>query len=683
MKIIKSHKHLINKEISWLYFNHRVLQEAQDPTVPLLERLRFLGIYSNNLDEFFRVRVATLKRLSEMDDKLFPAYEKPAHILKKVSTMTSEFQLEFEATYKKIVEELKTEHIYLVNEKELNEKDKEFVKQFYKKELADNLYPLMISKTEIFPELRDARIYLAIKLFNTENLNKKEYALIEIPTKFMSRFIVLPTKGEDTRIILLDDVIRFCLPKIFKSLDYDGFEAYTFKITRDAEMEYEYDFGDSLLEKVIKGLKTRKSGSPVRFVYDSKMATDLNRFLLKKLNYKKTDTIIAGGKYHNFKDFVKFPTVGRKELVFEPFLSMQKARIEEASSVIMSCQTQDRFLHYPYFSFSQYLQLLQEAAIDPNVKSIKITLYRIAEYSKVTNTLINAARNGKAVTAVIELRARFDEEHNIEWANRLKEAGVKVLFGVEGLKIHSKLTLIKMKKGKTLACISTGNFHEGNASVYTDFTLMTTDRKITNEVEQVFEFIRMPFQNLNLNHLLVSPQEMRKKLNTLIQTEINNAKKGLPAYIHCKINHITDPKIIHKLYEAAELGVEVKLIVRGMCALTHPKETKDGLEVISIVDRYLEHSRIFIFCNKGDEKYYISSADWMPRNLDHRIEVAVPIYDKSVQEELKRIVDYALKDNVKARIVDGTGKNKFKCNNEEPFRSQFELYKTYKKANEL
>lgn len=383
----------------------------------------------------------------------------------------------------------------------------------------------MISKTEIFPELRDARIYLAIKLFNSETPNKKEYALIEIPSKFMSRFIVLPQKGKDTRIILLDDVIRFCLPKIFKSLSYNSFEAYTFKITRDAEMEYEYDFGESLLDKVIKGLKNRRYGNPVRFVYDSQMSADLNSFLLKKLNYKKTDTIIAGGRYHNFKDFVNFPTAGRKDLVYEPLPSLQKESIEESSSVIKSCQTQDRFLHYPYFSFSQYLQLLQEAAINPNVKSIKITLYRVAEFSKVTNTLINAARNGKAITAVIELRARFDEEHNIEWANRLKEAGVKVIFGVEGLKVHSKLTVIKMKKGKTLVCISTGNFHEGNASVYTDFTLMTTDRKITSEVEQVFDFIKMPFQNLTLNHLLVSPQEMRKKLNTLIQTEINNVKK--------------------------------------------------------------------------------------------------------------------------------------------------------------
>ena len=683
MRVLKTHKNLINKEISWIYFNHRVLQESQDSTVPLLERLRFLGIYSNNLDEFFRVRVATLKRLSEMDNKLFPAHEKPIQILKQLTQMTSKLQLEFEATYDQIVEELKTENIFIVNEKKLSKEQADFVIKFYKNKLIDYITPLMISKTPTFPELVDARINLGVKLYCKDNPKKKEFALIEIPTDDFSRFLVLPSKNGEHSIILLDDVIRLCLPRIFKSLEYDSFEAYTFKITRDAEMDTEYDFGESLLDKVVKGVKNRRLGSPVRFIHDSEMAIDLKKFLLKKLNYKRTDTIIAGGRYHNFKDFVKFPSVGRRDLVYEAIPALKKLRIDNENSVIKSCQAQDCFLHYPYFGFSQYLQLLQEAAIDPNVKSIKITIYRIAENSKVTRALINAARNGKNVTAIIELRARFDEEHNIEWANKLKEAGVKVVFGVEGLKIHSKLTLIKMKKGKTLACISTGNFHEGNAAVYTDFTLMTTDRKITTEVDRVFSFINTPFQHLKLNHLLVSPQEMRKKINLMIQAEINNAKKGLPAYIHCKINHITDPKLINKLYEAASAGVKVKLIVRGMCSMTIPKYTNGNLEIIGIVDRFLEHSRILIFCNNNQEKYYISSADWMPRNLDHRIEVAVPIYDEKIQKELKQIVDFALQDNVKARIVDGTGENKLKRTSDPSFRSQYELHKVYKAANIL
>lgn len=682
-KSIKRDKHFISKEISWLYFNHRVLQESANPNVPLLERLRFLGIYSSNQDEFFRVRVAGLRRLSEVDTKLFPAFEKPDVILKKVAQITSKYQVEFEAIFEEIVSELKKENIFLVNETELTAEQTEFLTEFFNNKLVDALTPLMISRTEEFPELTDARIYLAIKLYNNSKHKHKEFALIEVPSSDFPRFIVLPSTSEETKIILLDDVIRLCLPHIFHSLNYEDYEAYTIKITRDAEMENEYDFGDSLLHKVSKGVKNRRLGIPVRFVYDSQMPHDLRKFILNGLNYKKTDTTIPGGQYHNFKDFVNFPSVGKKELVYKPMPALKKQRIEAYRSVIKATEEQDLFLHYPFFGFSQYVQLLREASIDPEVRSIKITLYRVANNSKVTRALINAARNGKSVTAVVEVRARFDEEHNIKWANRMQEAGVKVVFGVEGLKIHSKLTLIKKKNGRGIAAISTGNFHEGNAAVYTDFTLFTSNRKIITEVEGVFDFIDMPFQNKHFTHLLVSPQEMRKKLFALIQTEINNVKKGLPAFIHCKINHITDPDIIQKIYEAAKLGVEIKLIVRGMCAMKPHQNLSSKLEITSIVDRYLEHSRILIFCNSNEPKYYLTSADWMTRNLDHRIEVAVPVYDSAIQQELRRVMDFALRDNVKARIVDGSGDNRFKtCDNETPFRSQYELYEAYREEME-
>jgi len=678
MKKDKKLKPVVNREISWLYFNHRVLQESANPSVPLLERLRFLGIYSNNMDEFFRVRVAGLRRLDMVESKLFAHYDKPEVVLKKISKMTASFQTQFEAIFNDIVDHLKEEQIHLVNETVLYEEQKDYLYTFFNAKLIDSVTPLMISRSESFPALTDARIYLAVKLYSSDKPKHKEYALIEIPTSDFSRFIVLPTSNDNINIILLDDVLRLSLPDIFHNLPYDSFEAYTFKITRDAEMDSEFDIGDSLIEKVVKGVRNRRLGSPVRFVYDANMPKDMLKFILTKLHYKKSDTIIPGGRYHNFKDFMNFPSVGKEHLIYPVLTPLKKKRIDTATSVINATEEQDLFLHYPYFGFSHYVQLLREAAIDPDVRSIKITLYRVANNSKVTRALINAARNGKAVTAVVEVRARFDEEHNIKWANTMQEAGVKVQFGVEGLKIHSKLTLIKKKNGKGIAVISTGNFHEGNAAVYTDFTLFTADKKILTEVEEVFNFIDHPFQSKRFLHLMVSPQEMRKKLVMLIQNEINFAKKGLPAFIHCKINHITDTDIIRRLYDAAKYGVKVKLIVRGMCTMIPPEEVQHNMEIVSIVDRFLEHSRIMIFCNNERPKYYITSADWMNRNLDTRIEVAVPIYDEIIQQELNKIISFALKDNVKARIVDGSGKNEFKVDDNPPFRSQYELYENYR-----
>ena len=674
----------INREISWLYFNDRVLQESANPKVPLIERFKFLGIFSNNLDEFFRVRVATLQRMSEM--KINPGLnkDKPEVILKKISKMTSSLQAVMESNFQQIKEQLKAEKIFIIEESELNDEQKAFVTSYYDKHLEDAITPVMLSGSgKTFPEMQDARIYFFVKLKNSLKPADKKYALIEMPGTEYSRFLVLPRVDDNKYVIFLDDVIRLCMPQLFKSLPYDTFEVYTIKITRDSEMEIEAELGEGIVDKVSKGIKSRRYGSPLRFIYDSSMSDDMKKYLLKKINFKKSGTIIPGGRYHNFKDFMDFPTMGRSDLVYQKTTGIENEIIKAADSVIKAIEKQDLFLHYPYYSFSQYVQLLREAAIDPDVKSIKITLYRMAHRSKVAKALIFAARNGKQVTAVIELRARFDEEHNIQWAQRMEEAGVQITFGVEGLKIHSKLTLIKKKNGKRIAAVSTGNFHEGNAAVYTDFTLFTANPGITAELEKVFDFIHQPFQMTHYLHLLVSPQEMRKKLNQLIHNEIINAKKGLPAYILCKINHITDNKLIEKLYDAAQAGVKIRMVVRGQLSMvTSQPRLKGNIEIVGIVDKFLEHSRIIIFCNNNQEKYYISSADWMTRNLDQRIEVAIPVYDKAIQQELKTIVEFGLKDNVQARICDGSGENRIKTSDEPVFRSQYELMEHYKKLEE-
>ena len=600
------------------------------------------------------------------------------------SKMTSSLQAVMESNFQQIKEQLKAEKIFIIEESELNDEQKAFVTSYYDKHLEDAITPVMLSGSgKTFPEMQDARIYFFVKLKNSLKPADKKYALIEMPGTEYSRFLVLPRVDDNKYVIFLDDVIRLCMPQLFKSLPYDTFEVYTIKITRDSEMEIEAELGEGIVDKVSKGIKSRRYGSPLRFIYDSSMSDDMKKYLLKKINFKKSGTIIPGGRYHNFKDFMDFPTMGRSDLVYQKTTGIENETIKAADSVIKAIEKQDLFLHYPYYSFSQYVQLLREAAIDPDVKSIKITLYRMAHRSKVAKALIFAARNGKQVTAVIELRARFDEEHNIQWAQRMEEAGVQITFGVEGLKIHSKLTLIKKKNGKRIAAVSTGNFHEGNAAVYTDFTLFTANPGITAELEKVFDFIHQPFQMTHYLHLLVSPQEMRKKLNQLIHNEIINAKKGLPAYILCKINHITDNKLIEKLYDAAQTGVKIRMVVRGQLSMvTSQPRLKGNIEIVGIVDKFLEHSRIIIFCNNNQEKYYISSADWMTRNLDQRIEVAIPVYDKAIQQELKTIVEFGLKDNVQARICDGSGENRIKTSDEPVFRSQYELMEHYKKLEE-
>ena len=676
----------INRDISWMYFNRRILDEASNQTNPLLERLSFLGIYSNNLDEFFQIRVATLRRMIELEENMHPVSTYSKKILKKILKLNEEYTVDFETIFLDLYAELQKENVFLVNERQLTPDQEKFVDNFYREELMNSLFPILVSRMSVEPKLNDKSIYLAVKISNTvkpEKNDKKEYALIEVPTGEFSRFFVLPKEGDKNCIMFLEDVIRFCLPRIFVQLNHDKYEAYTIKFTRDAEMEFDNTAYQSVLEKVSKGVKSRKNGLPIRFVYDREIPSDLLRFTEKLLKIDKNDIHVGGSRYHNLKDLISFPKLKKPGMKYTNHPPIPIRAFEESISLITLIRKKDQYLHFPYHSFDNFIRLLRESAINPEVKAIKISIYRLAKNSKVIKALICAAMNGKKVTAIVELLARFDESSNINWATKMQDAGIKVILGVEGLKVHSKLAHITARKGN-IACIGTGNFHEGTASVYTDFTLMTAHKPIVDEVESVFDFLEQPYLNPTFKQLIVAPQYMRKKLMSLIKTETDNARQGKPAYIFCKINHIVDEKIIERLYQASNAGVIIKLLVRGNCSLiTGISKQSENIQAFGIIDRYLEHCRILIFANGGDERYFMGSADWMQRNLENRVEVYTPVYDPDLQKQLKTVIEFGLKDNVKARIVDGSGKNTINdLNKEMPFRSQEELYKLYKKEYE-
>lgn len=673
----------VARDISWMYFNKRILLEATKRTVPLMERLSFLGIYSNNLDEFFRVRVATLSRIIECEDKVIQKEKKEAErILKEINRLNNIYTQQFESTFAEIVEELESENIYIVSETQLTEEQKLYIRHFYKDNLNGSTLPLFLSQVKQLNELADSDIYLAIRLTRTledKKSPKRDYALIEMPVKEFGRFIRIPDNNGKICLMFFDDVIRYCLPMIFVGLEYDLYEGFTFKFTKDAEMEIDTEIRSGVMEKVSKGVKSRKRGTPTRLVYDANMPKELLKLLVNKLNIDKSDTRVAGGRYHNLKDLMRFPDCGRKDLKFPPQPSLFKPELENGS-IISQIRKGDCYLHYPYHSFSSYLRLLREAAISKDVKSIKTTLYRLAKDSRVVKALICAAKNGKNVTVIIELLARFDEASNINWSKKMQDAGIQVIFGVEGLKVHSKITHIASRTGD-IACISTGNFHEGNARSYTDVHLFTANKVIVKEVDSVFSFIERPYHPVRFRHLLVSPNDIRNKLISMINVEIKNAKDGKPAYVLAKVNHITDRLIVKKLYEASQAGVRLDLLVRGNCSIVPGiKNLSENIRINGIIDRYLEHSRILIFCNNGDERYYLGSADWMTRNFDNRIEVYTPVYDKKIQENLKKVVEFGLKDTQQGHIVDGTDSNLpwTISDNETPFRSQVALYELYK-----
>ena len=682
----KKEKPYLERDISWMYFNRRILQEATRSHVPLLERMAFLGIYSNNLDEFFRVRVASQSRIAEcMDKSAAKEREKAKKLLKQIGKLNARYVKDYEEAVSTVTEDLKKENIYLVSNSEVTPEQLQFIQSFYKEKLNGLIVPVWFSAVKLLDYENDENIYLAVKVSKNGNKPMADYAFLELPVNICGRFVQLPDHENKSYLMYLDDVIRCCLPLVFKGLGYDKYEAYAFKFTRDAEMEIDNDLRTGTLQKISKGVKSRKKGEPLRVIYDNNMPKDLLKRVLKKLELDSLDTVIESGRYQNHKDLMKFPDCGHSNLKYPKWPPILKKELDGPESLLKKIQEKDRFIHVPYHNFDSFIRVLQEAAVSKQVTSIKITLYRLAKESKVVKALIGAARNGKKVTVVIELLARFDEASNINWSKKMQDAGIKVIFGVEGLKVHSKITHIEMKSGPDIACISTGNFHEGNAKMYTDCMLMTAYPKIVKDVNQVFEFIERPYTQIRFKELLVSPNEMKNKFVTLINNEIKNKKAGKPAYIKIKINHITDPIMVEKLYEASEAGVDIDLVVRGNCSLiTNVPDVSTHIRIHGIIDRYLEHSRIFIFANGGEEKIYLGSADWMPRNLDHRIEVITPVYDSAIKGEMKRIVEYGLKDTLQGRIVDGAGDNLFwsEETEEAPFRSQEALYNYYLAENE-
>ncbi len=674
---------IIFRDISWLSFNDRVLQEAADESVPLRERIRFLGIFSNNLDEFFRVRVAALKRMVAFGKKAKMHSElNPDAILEEIQEIVVTQQKEFERIWNEILRELKKERIHLINEKQLNKTQQLFILDYFNEEIRSNIIPLMIESIHSFPVLNDRSIYLACKLSKKDRSIPQKFALLSVPTRRLPRFLILPSKNADRHIILLEDVIRFCLPHIFSFFGYDTFSSHIIKVTRDAEIDIDNDISTSFIQKIEKGLKNRKKGKPVRFVFDKTIDPSLLTYLVRRLGLLQKDNLIPGGRIHNFVDFMNFPesVFTKKSLRKKPFIHPLLKNVNSVTNVVLE---KDVLLHFPYHAFDTIIDLLREAAIDPEVVSIKFTCYRLADRSKIINALTNAVRNGKQVTVVLELRARFDEEANLEWKVELEEAGVKVLLGAPNMKVHAKICLIKKRvNNRTIhyGFVSTGNLNEKTAKVYADTCLLTSDRNIMADVNRIFNYLEQPNTRIlllkNCRTLLVSPTGMRKQLLQLINKEIKTAKSKKPAAITLKLNSLSDELLIDKLTEAAKAGVEIKLVIRGIfCLLTENKKFKISIQAISIVDEYLEHSRIMIFHNGGKERTFISSADWMVRNIDHRVEVACPIFEKDIQNEIKDILQIQLKDNIKARILDNELSNQYvNPRNTKKIRSQVETY---------
>jgi polyphosphate kinase len=681
----------INREISWLSFNERVLQEASDPSTPLIERLKFLGIFSNNRDEFYRVRVATINRLTKLGKKAIDIYgDDPKELLQKLQRKVIEQQQNFEEIYQELLHELAKQNVFIINEKQLNQNQQQYVKDYFHNQVETNLFPIMVDENKPFPYMKDKSGYLFVRLISTVQKQKNKYALIEIPSRTTSRFIILPQEKNKKYIILLDDVIRYNVHEMFSVFGYTTKEAINIKLTRDAELDIDQDVSKSMLEKISKGVKDRKKGQPVRFVYDSTMSKEMLAFIMKKLGMDKKDNAIPGGRYHNFKDFIGFPNIGEKKLMYEhPRPLNHKYLYHINTSILNVIKQKDILLHYPYHTYDHTITLLREASIDPTVESIKITLYRVADSSKIANALVNAIKNGKKVTVLVELQARFDEENNIYWANKLQEEGATVIYGVPGLKVHSKLFLITTRiRGKEIkyAHIGTGNFNEKTARIYTDFSLLTADKNITDEISSVFDFYANNFKTGVYKHLAVAPFFMRQTFVNLIDKEISNAKSGKKASMILKMNSLVDKDMIEKLYEASQAGVQITLIVRGICSLvTEIAGYSDNIKAYSIVDKYLEHARVFIFANGGNEKIYITSADWMSRNLDSRSEVAVPILDADVKKQIKDIINIQISGNTKVRILDRLQQNLYKKAKpgERKIRVQDEIYNYLKKDKEL
>ena len=670
------HIPLINREISWLYFNERVLQEAADPTVPLIERVRFLAIFSSNLDEFYRVRVATLSRLANLNEKAkeILGYN-PKKVLNQIKTLVVKQEKKFNNLYENIiVKQLAEEKIFILNDKQLNVTRGEFVKSYFREKLLAMLVPIMLDESLQLPELRDRAIYFFVKL--TRN-KKTRLALIEVPDN-LPRFVVLPETNNLKFIILLDDIVRYSLEDIFFIFEHDSIEAYSIQLTRDAELDLDKEVSEKFIDSLSKSLQKRRKGKPMRLLYDTEMPLDMLKYLVSKMGLHG-ESLIPGNRYHKFKDFIAFPNVGRPELEYVKYQPLPVDGLSFGKSLMGMIAKRDYLISTPYQSYDYVIHLLREAAIDPKVQEISIAVYRLAENSRIVHALINAAKNGKKVNCLVELRARFDEQNNITWSRRLEEEGVNVLYGVENYKVHSKICLVKRlekEKPAYYACLSTGNFNEKTAKLYADHTIFTADKRLTGDLVKVFRALGKNTLAKDIEHLIVSPIDSRPAIYKLIDNEIKNAKAGKKAYMILKMNSLADEQLISKLYQANNAGVKVQLIIRGMCCLVPGiKGFSENIDAISIVDKYLEHSRVHIYCNGGNELIYLTSADFMTRNIDNRVEVGFPIYDEQLRKEIRDIINIQLSDNTKAREINSHNTNKYhKTDSEVLCRAQIDIY---------
>ena len=656
------------KEVSWLSFNSRVLQEGANPDVPLLERIKFLGIYSSNLDEFFRVRVATLKRLATLGDRYKELnIPNPKETLREVRHVIADDAKRFNQAYNRALKDLESNGIRVVSNRQVPAVLKDWLKDYFTNKVRPHLMPVMLKSTTALPRLKDFPMYLAVRMSRRSGKGRPAHALLEIPAD-LDRFVVLPEKkGKPRMVMYLDDIIRFGLPDIFGALHYDNFESYAIKFTRDSEMEFDDDFTESVYDRMAEGIRSRETGAPVRANYDETIPAPFLTLLLRKLGLIRSDTNYAGSRYHNRKDLIGFPTLGRSDLLYpkSPLIDHKRLQKKDSKGFFNILRKRDVLLHFPYHDFDNFIDLLREASIDPYVQSIQFTQYRVAKRSCVAKALMSAARNGKQVTALVEPQARFDEQANIAWANQYQSTGIRIILGVPGLKVHSKLCLItRRERGKLryYTCLGTGNFNEDTAGIFADHLLLTSDAEIGEDAAKIFQFFEKLHQPHKLKHLIAAPIGMRDFVRDKIHREIRLAEQGKPATLDLKVNNLSDLETISLIYEAAEAGVIIRIIARGMFSLISGQKGRIGenIQAIGIVDRYLEHSRMFIFGNDGDPEVYLSSADFLPRNFDSRIETIFPLNDKKLRKQIIDYFEIQWSDNVKARILDDDLSNDYR-----------------------
>lgn len=680
LTVVKRKFPLINREISWLFFNERVLQEAADKAVPLIERLRFLAIFSSNLDEFYRVRVATLNRLVDINNKTKTILGfNPRKTLNEIKNIVVKLEKRFDYLYEhEIIKELEAQRIFIINEHQLNVSRGEYVRAYFRRQVLPTLVPIMLedgNPLKPFPELKDRRIYFIVKLTFRK---KVKYALLEIPTKVFSRFLILPENKGLKFIILLDDIIRYCLDDLFFIFTYDTVEAHSIQLTRDAELDIDANVSEKFVDTLMSSLQRRDKGRPMRLLYDSDIPLDTLNYLVSHMQLDP-EALIPGGRYHNFKDFIGFPNVGDATLEYPPMPQLRVGNLDLGRSIFSQMAQRDYLINLPYQSFDYIVHFLREAAIDPKVKEINICLYRLAENSSVINALISAVQNGKKVNCLLELKARFDEEANIYWRRKLEEGGVNVNIGVVQYKVHAKICLVARREKHGLvyyANLATGNFNEKTAKIYCDHSLFTVNTSITGDLKRLFKGLEKQTFRRGYQSIITSPLETRARLYELIESEINIARSGKKGYMVLKMNSLSDEELIGKLYDANNAGVTIQLIVRGMCCLVPGQAGfSERITVRSIVDRYLEHARVWVFGNGGKELIYLSSADFMTRNIDRRVEVAFPIFDDRVRKEIRDIIDIQLRDNTKAREINQLNNNRYiGAKNKIRHRSQLDTY---------